>query len=100
MRLRFDVRFARLASRSPVTIFWLAALAAAAELAATIGWGILLPKKLLPPAPEAPWGCRMSPKKPDPGPAKTHKKAIHKGIKFPCLYFWIVKIILYILDRN
>ena len=80
MRLRFDVRFARLASRSPVTIFWLAALAAAAELAATIGWGILLPKKLLPPAPEAPWGCRMSPKKPDPGPAKTHKKAITNRI--------------------
>ena len=83
MRLRFDVRFARLASRSPVTIFWLAALAAAAELAATIGWGILLPKKLVPPAPEAPWGCRMSPKKPDPGPAKTQK-----GSQLSNRYIW------------
>lgn len=51
VRFKLDVRLARLASRSPVTIFWLAVLAAA-ELAATMGWGILLPNKLLP----APWG--------------------------------------------
>lgn len=36
VRFKLDVRLARLASRSPVTIFWLAVLAAA-ELAATMG---------------------------------------------------------------